>query len=437
MQDYLKGKAMKIRITPHPLAGTIRAISSKSATHRELICAALSSRKSKVACTSISDDIHATIECLEALGAKITENDAYLSVQPIDRENLPKMPVMNTKASGTTLRFIVPIITVLGCGAEIHMDEGLSHRPMQPLLHCLSEHGGSFHWAEQKVLIIYPRPDITGGEFTIPGDQTSQFISGLMFALPLLKQEPGEEDPFITVVGTFESRGYVEMTRSVLARAGIDMGISARSRGCIQIRFQSDRGYRRYDVPEKLETEGDWSNAAFWIVGSVLSGGDTIKVEGLNEESEQGDACIERMAREVISAARGNARIVDIRNIPDLMPVLAVLSACNNCETLFTGGTRLRIKETDRLKTTSAMLQNFGIDLEVTEENLKVKAHGRRLHGNCTIDSFGDHRIAMSAAIGAIYADGPVIVERAEAVAKSYPGFWEDYAALGGKIEFL
>ncbi len=428
---------MKIKITPHPLGGKIKAISSKSATHRELICAALSSRKSKVACNAVSEDIHATIECLEALGAKIIENDGYISVQPIDRKNLPKKPVMNTKASGTTLRFIVPIITALGCGAEIHMDEGLSHRPMQPLLHCLSEHGGSFHWAEQTVLIICPNNGLTGGEFTIPGDQTSQFISGLMFALPLIEIYPGEEDPIITVSGTFESRGYVEMTRSILSRAGIDLGISPRARGCIQIRFLSDRGYRRYDVPERLETEGDWSNAAFWIVASVLSGGDTISVEGLKEESEQGDACIERMAREVIASARGNARIVDIRNIPDLMPILAVLSACNNCETLFTGGTRLRIKETNRLETTSEMLKKFGITVEVTDENLKVKARGRKLSGNCTIDSFGDHRIAMSAAIGAIYADGPVIIERAEAVAKSYPGFWEDYVALGGKIEFI
>ena len=426
---------MKIRITPKPLSGEIMAISSKSATHRELICAALSTRKSKVACTAISDDIHATIECLEALGAKISDADGYISVQPIDRNNLPQRPKMHTGASGTTLRFMVPIISALGCGAEIHMEEGLSHRPMQPLLHSLSEHGGSYRWAEQTVLIVNPGPGLTGGEFVIPGDQTSQFISGLMFALPLIAYR--EEEPYITVLGTFESRGYVEMTRSVLARAGIDMGISARSRGCLQIRFQSEERFRRYDVPERLETEGDWSNAAFWIVASILSGGETIKVNGLSEDSKQGDAIIERMAREVISSARGDARIVDIRNIPDLMPILAVLASCNRCETLFTGGSRLRIKETDRLKTTSAMLENFGIDVEATEENLRVRALGRRLKGNCTIDSFHDHRIAMSAAIGAIAADGPVIIENAEAVAKSYPNFWEDYAALGGQIEFI
>lgn len=399
---------MDVSITPAPLSGSIAAIPSKSAAHRALICAALAHGETEIFCPSLSKDIEATAACLVALGADIEYKDGTFYVKPI--EKVRQNALLNCGESGSTLRFLLPVVCALGGGARLKMEGRLSERPLSPLWEELISHGAEL---SKKGNIISVQGKILPGEYKIRADVSSQFISGLLFALPLLSDESS-----IELEGNIESAGYIRMTTDMQKKFGLSIPFEG-SRFVIA----ADSAYK---APEKTAVEGDWSNAAFWLVAGELSKG--IKVMGLDENSAQGDRAVTRLIHLI---RQGNAT-VDCKDVPDLVPVLSVLAALTPGETRFVNAARLRIKESDRLSAVRKMLNSLGGDCTELEDGLVIRGKEKLAGG--IVDGMNDHRIVMSAAVAAVACEDSVTILGAEAAAKSYPAFFEDYKKLGGII---
>ncbi len=399
---------MKAVITPGPLSGDVKAIPSKSQAHRLLICAALAKEPCRIACSSLSKDIEATADCLRALGAGIEYKDGVFSVTPISEPT--EMAELDCGESGSTLRFLLPVVCAFGKGARIKMHGRLPERPLSPLWEELERCGAVL--TRPEIDVIEVRGGLKERSFSIAANISSQYISGLLFALPILG---GGE---IELVGEIESAGYIEMTIQALISFGAHISFK-------NMRLSLFSNGLRPDG--EIEVEGDWSSAAFWVVAGMLSGG-KVRCTGLDEASPQGDAAVMEASETIM---RGNATI-DARDIPDLVPVLAVLAAVSPGTTRFVNAQRLRIKESDRLATVTEMLTALGADIEETPDGLIVRRKSMLRGGS--VHAHGDHRIAMSAAVAAVACIGEVSIENAESVTKSYPDFWQDYAALGGKV---
>lgn len=421
---------MNIRITPSTLQGRVEAIPSKSDAHRILIAAALADQPTVVRLDSSSRDIQATMECLRSLGAKI-DNDApgVFKISPVWR-NPVDVPSLDCGESGATLRFLLPVAAALGVPATFSGQGRLPQRPLQPLVEQLEKHGCRFDRARLP-LTLHGR--LTGGRYTLPGDVSSQFITGLLFALPLLAK-----DSRIVLSSQLESKGYVQMTIATLKKFGI--AIEEHARG-YQI-----KGEQKYRSPQHLRVEGDWSNAAFWIGAGCLQG-NAIRCGGLAQDSWQGD-------KEIISLLRGfdanvsffkdtaratgkplKALRIDAAEIPDLIPVLAVVATAATGTTVIYNAKRLRIKESDRLAAIAQSLSQVGADVTEREDALLIRG-GKPLRGG-VVQGCGDHRIVMSMAIAAALCESELIIEGAEAVAKSYPQFFEHFKRLGGIAEII
>ncbi len=396
-------------IHPSALAGTIPAIASKSQAHRMLICAALADRPTRIACPTLSADITATADCLRALGADITYEDGVFSVRPIG--TVPAHPLLDCGESGSTLRFLLPVVCALGAEATIKMHGRLPQRPLSPLWEELERHGAEPSRPTDDTIAV--AGTLSAGDYTIAANVSSQFISGLLFALPLLGS-----DSTIALTGKLESASYLTMTVKALALFGVDCPLHEDT-------FAVPGG-RALASPGDAWVEGDWSNAAFWVAADHICGG-TLTVTGLDPDSPQGDRAVVELASRI---AAGSA-VIDCQDVPDLVPVLSVLAAVSPGVTRFENAGRLRIKESDRLATTAGLIRALGGNVEELPEGLVVTGKERLAGGE--VDSANDHRIAMSAAVAALKSDGPVILHGAQAVNKSYPAFWADYNALGGK----
>lgn len=418
---------MKIKIFPSSPAGTVKAIASKSAAHRLLICAAFADAPTTLRCEEINEDISATVRCLCALGAQITRSGADFYITPIDM--LPQKVTLDCGESGSTMRFLVPIVCALGIEAEFVMAGRLPERPLSPLRELLEENGIRFSEIGSNPLSVCGKLSTTN--FSIAGNVSSQFISGLLFSLAICGKAGS-----ITVLGKLESEPYVEMTLDALETFGVPIT------RCGQNFRLSDNATLR--TPASLCVEGDWSNAAFWLsLGAI--GNSPITVDGLNPNSRQGDRAVlsilEQFGAKVsvkdqrITVAPAHLRGVEIdaTQIPDLVPILATVASVANGQTVIRGAARLRIKESDRLQTVHHMLCSLGAKVTELDDGLIIDGV-HSLNGG-TVSSFGDHRIAMSAAIAASACTSAVIVERAESAAKSYPDFWKDLAALGVTIQ--
>ena len=403
---------MKATIHPSVLSGEIKAIASKSQAHRLLICASLADRETRIRCATLSADIEATAACLRALGAKITYTDGIFTVVPI-RER-PAAAVIDCGESGSTLRFLLPVVCALGIDTTVVMHGRLPERPLSPLWEELELHGAVL--SRPTADTIRASGKLSGGAYTLASNISSQFISGLLFALPLLDGEN-----LIYLSGALESASYLEMTVRALRAFGVEAAFDAGA-----YRLAAGQAYRS---PGDAAVEGDWSNAAFWICADRILGG-TLSITGLAPDSPQGDRAAETTSLRI---AAGSAA-VDCRDIPDLVPVLAVLASVSPGQTRFINAGRLRIKESDRLKTTAALLTALGGQVEELPDGLVVTGVSALSGGE--VDSANDHRIAMSAAVAALACRKPVILHGAEAVNKSYPAFWDDYRRLGGCIEF-
>ena len=384
---------MNITITPGKLSGTVEAIPSKSMAHRMLICAAFCDRETELICPETSRDIQATVDCLNALGASVLPTASGYRVIPI--KAVPEEASLHCGESGSTLRFLLPIVGALGVKATFHLEGRLPLRPLSPLWEELERMGCSLSRPTETTLLCTGK--LRPGDYSIDGSVSSQFITGLLFGLALIEGETS-----LTVTGKTESRPYIDMTRHVLAQ------------------FDAPN----FHSPESVIVEGDWSNAAFWLAAKIL--GSDLTVTNLNPNSVQGDRAIEYLLSDLAENPT-----IDASDIPDLVPILAVVRACFRGAT-FSGIRRLRLKESDRVESTIAMLKALGGHAEATEDTLTVYPTG--LTGG-TVNAGNDHRIAMSAAIASTACHQKVTILGAECVNKSYPRFWEDFSRSGGKYE--
>ena len=423
---------MTINVPCGPKSGCVTVPASKSWAHRMLITAALSGRYSEIICDGISKDISATVKCLNALGANISMSDmdghnTIIKVNPVKKRidysgDSAMYAHLPCGESGSTLRFMIPIAGALGIDAAFHMEGRLSERPLEPLTDVLSKHGMSFMKDGQ---ILYCRGQLKGGSFDIPGNISSQYISGLLMALPVLP-----ENSALNVTGTVESGDYIEMTVKAVEEAGITFDRQGYS-------FKIS-GNQKYNVDEKMTVEKDWSSAAFPLCMGAFSE-EGMTVTGLNPDSIQGDKeivnILEKFGVKIsleedgkltsVTVKKGNLKgqIIDASRIPDLVPVISVVAAGALGETRIIHAERLRIKESDRLATTTAMLKALGADIEETEDGLLIR--GKKELAGGKVDSFNDHRIAMSAAVAAGMCSSEVTVNGAECTDKSFPGFWD------------
>ena len=393
---------MDITIHPGKLSGTVRIIPSKSQAHRLLICAAFADKTTEIICPETNEDISATADCLNALGAKITRTEQGYNIVPA--YSVPKQAVLDCRESGSTLRFLLPIVGALGVDATFHMSGRLPDRPLSPLKEEMERMGCVLTVPERGVLRCTGKLSV--GAYQIDGSVSSQFISGLLFALVLLN-----DNCTLTVTGKVESQPYIRLTLDALRQFGANI--------CGE-QIQPSLPLKS---PGKLTVEGDWSNAAFFYAANAL--GNNVHLEGLRDDSAQGD----RVCKDILSL--DGPMNVDAADIPDLVPILSVVAAARHGGR-FTGTQRLRLKESDRVASTIAMLSALGVCAEADNDTLTV--YPGQFHG-CTVRSEKDHRIAMAAAIAATVADGPVTILDAQCVAKSYPTFWDVYKHLGGNYE--
>ena len=403
---------MIARITPGPLRGSIAAIPSKSEAHRLLICAALADAPTRIPLSASSQDIDATIRCLNAMGADIALSDGELRVTPID--NPPARCEADCGESGSTLRFLLPVAGALGIETDFRMHGRLPERPIAPLDRELVRGGCTLTRPERDVLRISGK--LQPGAYALPGDVSSQYITGMLLALTLLEGESN-----LSITGRLESASYIGITRRCMASFGANP-------------VPTDGGYRipglgRYVSPGYMQIGGDWSNAAFWLCVSELPGC-KVEVTGLDPDSAQGDRRIVSALAELRSS-EGEC-VLDAGDIPDLVPTIAACACAAGKELRVTHAERLRIKESDRIATVRQALNALGGDVSETPDGLIV--HRRKPTGG-EVDAAGDHRIAMMAAVASAGCTREVVIHGAEAVNKSYPGFWRDFASLGGRVE--
>lgn len=393
---------MDITVIAKKLKGTIPAIPSKSQAHRLLICAAFADKQTTLFCPDTNRDIEATADCLRSLGADILRTEEGYQVTPA--ANIPEAAVLNCCESGSTLRFMLPVVGALGVDATFLMEGRLPQRPLSPLWEEMERMGCRLSRPTESTLRCQGR--LTAGEYEIAGNISSQFITGLLLAFSLM-----DGCSTLTVTGALESKPYVDMTLDALALFGVD----ARN-------FRVSGSALR--SPGHIVVEGDWSNAAFFLAASTL--GNDVTVTGLSPTSSQGDRACATLLKQL-----DEHMTISALDIPDLVPILAVAAAAKK-GAVFTDIKRLRLKESDRVASMIAMLEALGGKAESTENTLTV--YPCRFQGG-TVDACGDHRIAMSAAIAATVADGQVRIIGAGCVSKSYPRFWEEYKRLGGCYE--
>lgn len=395
--------SMDITIQPTRLTGTVAAIPSKSQAHRLLICAAFARQETYLRCPDTNRDIEATAQCLRALGAEITRDAGGYAVTPA--RAVPPAAVLPCRDSGSTLRFLLPVAGALGVDATFQMEGRLPQRPLTPLWEEMTRMGCT---------LTRPTPDtlrcrgrLRPGAYTLSGGVSSQFITGLLLAFPLVAGACTLE-----ITGKLESAPYVTMTLRALEQFGIQAADFAVAGG------------QGYVSPGTVAVEGDWSNAAFFLAARAL--GSHVAVTGLAPDSPQGDR-----AAAALLAGLEEKRTIDAADIPDLVPILAVTAACKQ-GAVFTNIARLRLKESDRVESVKDMLLALGGRAEAGENTLTV--YGTGLRGG-RVEGRNDHRIAMSAAIAATVCRESVTILGAQCVEKSYPQFWDVYKQLGGRYE--
>ena len=407
---------MDVKITPRRLSGVVTPPPSKSLAHRWILAAALAAGTSVVKNVAFSEDIEATLRCMEALGASWETREDRLQIAGIGGERRPfgDLPQFDCGESGSTLRFLIPIALTVDQGGVFTGRGRLMERPQQPYFDLFDRRGISYA-LEGGALTV--RGSLSPGEYRLRGDVSSQFFTGLLMALPLL------EGPSVVISTTkLESASYTSMTMGVLARCGVHVRWSPALNG-----FGVEPGIYS---PFEETVEADWSQAAFWY--AAISLGSNLRLRGLKGQSAQGDAAVVGHYQKL--ALTGEVKI-NLSDCPDLLPPLAVMAAVRRGTTHFTHAARLRLKESDRLATVARMLKALGGAVSEEEDGLTV--YGVSTLPGGVVDGANDHRIVMAAAIAATRCQGPVVIRGAEAVRKSYPNFWRDYENLGGAVHVL
>lgn len=414
---------LTVKLFPGKLNGEVKAPPSKSLSHRSLICASLSRGKSVIKNIAFSDDITATMKALETLGVKFQINNGTVTVNGIKKiKNLSR--VVHCNESGSTLRFLIPLFSLSDKKVTFTGTESLLSRPQTIYKKIFKHDGNIFDISKEKIVV---KGSIKAREYTIKGNISSQFFSGLMFALPML-----EEDSTIYIDGNLESKSYIDLTIAVLEEFGIRI-------------LELESGYfiegNQTYTATNYTVEGDYSQAAFHLVGGSLSG--FVKVNDLTHDSKQGDKVIIEFLKQmkskvifmetgyIIKLSKTKGTIIDLADCPDLGPIITLLACLSSGKSTIINISRLRIKESDRVKSTVSTLSKLGANIKSTKDKIIVIGKSS-LKGGVSVDSFNDHRIAMMLSIAALRCENEIILTNANAITKSYPSFFKDYKLLGG-----
>ncbi len=417
-----------VMINPGKLSGEVKIPTSKSACHRAVICAGLSKGISNISNVVFSQDVEATCEAMKNLGASIKKGSDSIKIEGLEELKL-KHSNINCLESGSTLRFLIPIGATTGEKLTFEGKGKLVERPLKCYYNIFDEQKLKYNNVDGKLPLTI-EGKLKPGEYKIRGDVSSQFISGLMFSLPLLNG-----DSKIIVTTELESKPYVDLTMDMLKKYSIQI----ENKNYKEFIIKGNQIYK----PSDYEVEGDFSQAAFWLAAGLL--GNDIVCDGLDINSLQGDKAIlniiENMGGKI--SIEGNkvkaipsktqGTIIDASQCPDLVPVLTSLAAVSEGTTEIVNAARLRIKESDRLKAISMELNRLGADIEEKEDGLIIR--GKESLKGGEVQSWNDHRIAMALAVASIKCKEPVIIKDASCVKKSYPNFWKHFRALGGHID--
>lgn len=401
---------MNIRIEPRRLCGEITPPPSKSLLHRYILAAALGDGVSTIENFASSDDVLATVCCARALGAEIRAEEKTLCITGNAALRPEERPSFFCGESGTTLRLLIPVSLALTEGGTFHGNGRLFDRPLGPYRKLFDENDIQYS-LDRSALALKGR--LTAGRYMLPGNVSSQFFSGLLFGLALC----GGESEIVSTT-EIESADYISMTCAVLKSAGIETERRDRS---IHVRGGAFR-------PTKSFVEPDWSQAAFWVAANYLGG--RIELHGMESAVTQGDRRIKEIERKLKRTGHIEA---DFSQCPDLLPPAALMAAVRNGTSRFTGCTRLRYKESDRLSAVTEVLNSLGADIVEHPDGLFIRGVDA-LRGGVTVEAHNDHRIAMMAAVAASFCRMPVVICGAECVEKSYPRFFEDHTKLGGAV---
>lgn len=423
-----------VTIEPGHLKGVVAAPPSKSVLHRAVLLAALSSSKNTISPAALSEDVRATLDAVRALGARYQMKDGTLEILGGARPQLDiheyAPPLIDCAESGSTLRFLLPVALVFCGGAQFVGRGRLSERPMEPYEKICKSQGVKYERREGPVLDLKVEGTLKSGAYELPGDISSQFVSGLLMALPLVKG-----DSTIHLTGEVESRGYIDLTLDVMRAFGVKVQRPNEK----LFRVPGSQRYRARD----FTVEGDYSQAAVFLCAAAL--GHEVTVKGLSPVSLQSDqavlAHLMRMGANVwekdgLTGARAenlHGTVIDGRDCPDIVPMLALTAALGEGETRIVNAGRLRLKESDRIKATCAALNALGARVQETDDGMAVTGV-KKLRGGVTLDCAGDHRIAMLLSVAALFADEPVTLAGVECLNKSYPDFLKDFKALGGIV---
>ena len=429
---------MKIKIKPSILNGKIEIPPSKSYSHRAVIAAALAenSRKSKIDNLKFSVDIITTTDIMENWGAKIKRFESALEIIGNDGKVVPKDKYVQCNESGSTIRFLIPI-GITDENELVFDGKGkLVDRPLDSYYRIFDKQG-IFYKNENGKLPLTVNGKLKAGNYEIDGNISSQFITGLLYALPLL-----DGDSKLTINKNLESKGYIDLTLEILKLAGIQI---------------VNNNYKSFDIkgnqiykPFDYTVEGDYSQVAFWIVAGIISAnkGNEVKCLHVNKNSLQGDReiieIVERMGANIeifgdyiiVKPSKTKGTVIDISQCPDIGPILTVLGALSEGETRIINGERLRIKESDRITSIKTELNKLGANVAEEGDSLIIQGV-EEFKGGVTVNAWNDHRIAMSLAIASTRCEKEIILEEAESVRKSYPHFWDDFVKMGGEIEII
>lgn len=418
-----------VKINPSKLEGSIKIPASKSLCHRAIICASLSKEESIIENLIYSKDIDATLGCMKELGTNISylDNKEKVIIKGSTAKE-SKEKHLDCSESGSTLRFLIPV-SLLYAGESVFSGKGkLPKRPLETYFNIFDEQGIEYSHPEGEFLPLHIKGELKPGIFKLAGNISSQFISGLMFTLPLLKG-----DSKIEITTTLESIGYVDMTIDMLKKFGVDIENDSYK----SFYIKGNQSYRG----KNYRVEGDFSQAAFWLVAGILNG--NIVCEDLNPDSLQGDKVIidiiKNMGGDIntdkfcTKTSNTKGVVIDAAQCPDLVPILAVLAALSSGTTEIINAGRLRIKESDRLCAMSTELNKIGAEVIENKDGLII--HGKKSLKGGKVQSWNDHRIAMAMAIASLKCEDPLIIEGSECVEKSYPQFFSDFKKLGGDVD--
>ncbi|WP_036100390.1 3-phosphoshikimate 1-carboxyvinyltransferase [Leptotrichia sp. oral taxon 215] len=429
---------MKIKIRPGKLNGTIEIPPSKSYSHRAVIAAALAEngKKSKIDNLKFSVDITTTTDIMENWGAEIERFESALEIIGNGGKVVPRDKYVQCNESGSTIRFLIPV-GITSKNELVFDGKGkLVDRPLDSYYRIFDKQGLKYETTGGK-LPLTVNGKLKPGNYEIDGNISSQFITGLLYALPLL-----EGDSKLIINKNLESKGYVDLTLEILKLAGIEI---------------VNNDYKSFDIrgnqtykPFDYTVEGDYSQVAFWIVAGIISANrdNEVKCLHVNKNSLQGDReiieIVTRMGAKleifddyvIVKPSKTKGTIIDISQCPDIGPVLTVLAALSEGETRIINGERLRIKESDRITSIKTELNKLGGNVSEEGDSLIIQGvEGFR--GGVTVNAWNDHRIAMSLAVASTRCEKEIILEEAESVRKSYPHFWDDFVKMGGEIEVI